>query len=187
MLLTSIGPGILPSYPVILLAGDIEFDDALIGRLQEALEHGSKVLIGTRHRQALGDRFDELTRSANVEVLERWTNPATGRPTALSAERLRQLVRENLPVEVTGDPIEYQVNRLPNGWMVELVNNDGAIKKPDQPAIVEAKGAKHVFVQAKFQFSSAWEWRSGHVSREPTPVDVVVQPGDTRFVQFVSP
>jgi hypothetical protein len=139
---------------VILLAGDIELDDALIGRLQEALEHGSKVLMGPRHRQTLGDRFNELARSGNVEVLEAWINPATGRPVAISSARLQQGVRDALPVEVTGDPIAYQVNRLPNGWIVELVNNDGAIEKPDQPAIIEAKGAKHVFAQAKFQFTS---------------------------------
>jgi hypothetical protein len=187
VLLTSVGPGILPCYPVILLAGDIEFDDALVERLKEALEHGSQVLIGSRHRQGLGDRFNDLARKGNIEVLEPWTSPTTGRPAAISARRLGQIVRDRLPVEVTGDPIQYQINRVPNGWVVELVNNDGAIKKPDQPAIIQARGAKHVLVKPNIPYTSAWEWRTGIVYREGQPVDVVVQPGYTRFVQFVSP
>jgi hypothetical protein len=81
----SVSPGILPSYPAILLAGDITVDDSLVARLHEALAQGSQVLLGSRHRQALGNRFNELARSGSVEVLEPWTNPATGRPAAISA------------------------------------------------------------------------------------------------------
>jgi hypothetical protein len=95
------------------------------------------------------------------------------------------VVRDTLPVEVTGDPIEYQVNRVATGWVVELVNNDGVVKKPDQPAMIQPQGAKHVFVKPKCECASAWEWRTGIVYRESQPVDVVVKPGYTRFVQFV--
>lgn len=186
VLLTSAGPGILPSYPVILLAGDIEFSDALISRLQEAMGRGSQVLMTERHREALGQRFHVLARTGTVEVLKPWTNPATGRSVAISPDRLRQIVRDTMPVEVTGDPIQYQVNRLSNGWAVELVNNDGVVKKPDQAVVIDARGAKHVLVRPKFQCRRAWEWRSQIVYQEGQPVDLVLPPGSTRFVQFVT-
>ena len=41
VLLTSVPPEILPTYPVILLAGDIEFDHAFLGELEKALRRGS--------------------------------------------------------------------------------------------------------------------------------------------------
>ncbi|MHC1767719.1 MAG: hypothetical protein AB9869_26165 [Verrucomicrobiia bacterium] len=184
VLLSSVAPGILPTYPVILLAGDIEFDEALISRLQEAIGRGSQVLMAARHREALGAQFRELARNGKVEVLEPWTNPATGRSAAISSDRLCQIVRDTLPVEVTGDPIQYQVNRVADGWVVEVVNNDGVVKKPDQPAIIDARGAKHVVVKPKFHYTKASEWRSQIVYRDGQTVDVVVQPGYTRFVHF---
>lgn len=184
VLLSSVGPGILPTYPVILLAGDIEFDEALISRLQEAIGRGSQVLMAARHREALGAPFRALARNGKVEVLEPWTNPATGRSAAISSDRLCQIVRDTLPVEVTGDPIQYQVNRVADGWVVEVVNNDGVVKKPDQPAIIDARGAKHVVVKPKFPYTKASEWRSQIVYRDGQTVEVVVQPGYTRFVHF---
>jgi hypothetical protein len=185
VLLTSAGPGVLPAYPVILLAGDLDFDDLLIRNLNEAMSRGSVVLMAPRHRQALGSRFDQLSAQGRVEVLEPWINPVTGRPTAISSERLRKLALEALPLEVTGDPIQYQVNRIPGGWVVELVNNDGVIKKPAEPVVMEPKAAKHVFLKPRFKYRSAWDWRSAQSFRENDPVDLVVEPGRTRFVQFV--
>lgn len=187
VLLTSVGPGVLPSYPAILLAGDIEFTEALVERLTEALRRGSTVMLNPRHQQALGDRFEVLARLGRVEVLEPATDPTTQRGVAISNQRLKKLVRDLVPIEVTGDPIQYQINRLPNGWAIELVNNDGVAKKPSEPAVVDARGAKHVFLAPRVAWDHAWEWHSGRMHRNPASIDLVIPPGQTRFVQFEEP
>jgi hypothetical protein len=187
VLLTTAGADILSAYPVILLAGDIEFAPPFVQALEQGLQAGCTLLLSERHRTALGARFDALASKGRLEVLEPWINPATGRASAISNARLERLVRETLPVEVTGDPIQYQVNRQKRGWVVELVNNDGVLKRPDQPAVVDPKGAKHVFVRTRDEFSRASEWKTGRVHLGPGPVDLVIPPGQTTFVEFACP
>jgi hypothetical protein len=186
VLLTSVAPRILPAYPVILLAGDIDFDDALVARLEEALTGGSTVLMNPRHRQALGERFDALARKGRLEVLEPWLNPSTGRPAAISPERLQQAVGDNLPIAVTGDPVEYQVNRVANGWVIELVNNAGVTKKPDAPAIIDDKAILRVVLKPNAPCASARARFSEQVWQNPKTIEIRLGPGKTEFVEFVS-
>ena len=47
----------LSSYPVILLAGDIEFDDDLLAKLEQALKQGSTVLLTPAHQAALQQQY----------------------------------------------------------------------------------------------------------------------------------
>jgi hypothetical protein len=122
---------------VVLLVGDITFDAQFIDGLRQALRSGSKLLLHKRHAEALGDRLKQLEPTGPVEVLPSWTNPATNRPTAVSNARLAQLIEEHLPVVVEGAPIQYQVNRNRQGWVIELVHNGGVTKRPDQPAVVD--------------------------------------------------
>jgi hypothetical protein len=96
--LTSASAVMLSSYPVLLLAGDIEFDDVFVAKLEAALKGGTAVLIAAAHQKALGPRFARLARYPGTEVLEPWVNPATGRPAAVSNRRLSRLAGEALPV-----------------------------------------------------------------------------------------
>lgn len=184
VLLTSVGPGILSSYPVILLAGDIDFDDALVARLREALTAGCTVLIAPRHREALGQRFHDLATYGRLERLEPWANPVTGRSTAISPARLKQLFQDALPAQVSGDPIQYAIDRVPTGWVIELINNDGVIKKPDQPALIDLTAVRHVLVKPAFRCAAAREWRSGRAHQNPTEVELEIGPGKQEFLEL---
>jgi len=187
VLLTSAPPETLGSYPVLLLAGDIEFDAAFLGNLETALSHGRRILMTPRHRAALGDRFGRLTERGPVEVLAPWTNPATGRPAAIGNDRLQALAQQYLPIAITGDPIQYQINRTPRGWVVELINNRGVIKKPSQPAVIDAQAIAHVHLQSIVACQTAQEWRSGKTHASPGPVDLDLGPGGIEYVEFTAP
>jgi len=184
VLLTSVPPEVLPSYPVILLAGDITFDDAFLSELEKALRRGSRVLMSARHREALGSQFGRVAKQGAVEVLEPWTNPATGRATAMSNARLAQVAEDVLPVEVTGDAVQHAVNRTAHGWVVELVNDRGVTKKPRSPAVTDPSAISRVVLRSKAPFASAKEWRSGEVHSPGGPIAVVVPPGGTEFIEF---
>lgn len=187
VLLTSVPPEILPAYPVILLAGDIEFNPAFLGELEKSLRRGSRVLMSPRHRQALGAEFSRVARQGEVEVLAGWTNSVTGRPAACSNDRLGALARQYLPIEVTGDPVQYQINRTPAGWVVELINNRGVLKQPDQPAATDATAVARVRLQPRTACSSAKEWRSLKTHDRPGAVEVELGPGAIEFVEFTAP
>lgn len=185
VLTTAVPPEILPTYPVILLAGDIEFDTAFLSELEKSLRRGSRVLMSDRHRAALGVEFERVARQGEVEVLEAWTNNTTGRPTAISNARLARLAQENLPIEISGDAIQYQINRTSRGWLVELINNAGVIKKRDQPAVVDPTAIAHVALHPKVKWSSAREWRSNQTYPQTDAIRVEVGPGQSAFVEFV--
>ena len=183
--LTSASADMLASYPVILLAGDITFDDALIAKLTSALKRGSKVLLSSAQQTAMDPKlFARLAKYPGIEILEPWINPATGRPAAISNSRLQRLANEALPVTVSGDPIQYQVNRTANGWVVELVNNAGVAKKPNQPQVIDPNAIARVVLKPKIRCASAREWRSSSAYPNPKEIRVEVGPGQSVFVEM---
>lgn len=186
MLLTSVPPGLLAQYLVVLVAGDVEFNDTTIARLDEALRRGSTVLISERHRDALSERLKALAKRGRLEVLQPWINPATGRPTAIADERLARLARELLPVEILGDPIQFQINRTRTGWVLELVNNRGVAKKPGEPAVIDPQARACVTLKPKLRFTSAREWRSKVVHERAKETLLEIGPGQSEFVEFVT-
>jgi hypothetical protein len=137
--------------------------------------------MSPRHREALGSEFDRVARQGEVEVLQAWTNAITGRPTAISNARLQQLAQECLP---TGDAVQYEINRMPEGWILELINNQGVIKKRDQPAIIDPATVARVRLKCKPPFKSATELRSNRVHEKPGVLNLDLGPGAIEFVEF---
>jgi hypothetical protein len=185
--LTTASVDMLSSYPVLLLAGDIEFDDGLIAKLEAALRGGTTVLLTPAHQKVLGPRFALLARYPGTEVLEPWVNPATGRPTAVSDHRLRRLADEAVPVRVSGDPIQYQVNRTTDGWVVELVNNAGVAKTPGRPATIDQAAVARVVLRPRIRCAAVREWRSNRTYPSPPELKLELEPGRSEFVELVLP
>jgi len=120
-------------------------------------------------------------------VLQTWSNSATGRSALISDSRLQRLAREALPVEVSGDPIQYEINRIPKGWVVELINNAGVSKKPDQPAVIDPSASARVVLRPRIRYASAREWRSNRSYTKLDPLQLEVGPGQSAFVEFTCP
>ena len=78
--------------------------------------------------------------------------------TAVSSDTLAKLSREFLPIELSGDAIQYQVNRNAQGWVIELINNDGVYKTGDQPAKIYPQATASIRLKPRFRFQSAREW-----------------------------
>jgi len=184
VLLTSVPPEVLPNYPVILLAGDIEFDNAFLGELEKSLRRGSLVLMSPRHQIALGKDFARVLTQGKVEILEPWTNTITGRSTAISNDRLEGLSRKMLPIEIRGEAVQFSVNRNANGWLVEIINDAGVTKLKDQPAITDAKATALVTVTAKFKCAFIKEWRANRVHSFASSISLEIGPGSTEFLEF---
>ena len=184
VLLSGVRAAVLKAYPVVLLAGDLQFESGFVETLEGALRHGTRVLMLPRHREVLGDRFKRLARAGRVEVLQPWVNPVTGRPAAISQARLAELVRERLPVVVTGEGIQYQINRLPHGWVVELIHNGGVLKRPREPAAIDPSVVARVHLEASRRHGAVREWRSGVRHAAGREVDLTLGPGAVEYVEF---
>lgn len=186
VLLSDAPADLLRRYPIVLLAGDIEFTPETIQTLDAVLRSGSRVMISARHRDALGSRFATLSRRGSLEVLPAWTNPDTGRPAAVPNERLREVVRSVMPVEVEaeGQGVQYQVNRTSTGWVVELIRNRGVAKKPGEPAVVDPAVTTRVRLHARKKFGVIREWRSGTEQRNARDHELTLGPGAVEYVEF---
>jgi hypothetical protein len=185
VLLSSVTDQVLADYPVIVLAGDIEFDASFLGCLEGSLRKGSRVLISERHRDQLGDNFLRLRAQGTLEVLTPWINPDTSRTAAISNERLQQLVDELLPIEVTGDPIQYACNRTAQGWIVELINNEGVVKHGDRPAEIDAAAVAQVRLRPRVPCRTAVVWSDPIQPADPMVVELEIRPGGVEFVEFL--
>lgn len=184
VLLSSAPPEVLPAYPVILLVGDIEFEVGFLSELEKSLRRGSRVLMSQRHRQSLGGEFDRLAKQGEVEVLDPWINPTTGRPAAISDQRLKSIVQDFLPFELEGDPVQYAMNRLTKGWVVELIHNRGVSKRGDQPAVVDLQAKARVTLKVKEECRQAKAWRSGQTFEKPARIELELGPGAVEFVEL---
>jgi hypothetical protein len=187
VLLSSAKTEVLEAYPVILLVGDISFDRDFTGRLVRAASKGCRLLLTQRHAQALTSDFEQLQQAGRVEVLKDWLNPATKRNCAVSNKRLADLNSQYLPIGVMGDPIQYQVNRNQRAWVIELINNRGIIKKPDQAALVEPQGSAQVELWPRIPIQSAAKWSHPHdiALNTGVPMPIIVGPGETVFVELL--
>lgn len=153
--------------------------------MEKALRRrGSRVLMSERHRKALGAEFGRVASQGEVVVLDSWTNPATGRPAAISDERLRAIAGEFLPIEVTGDSVQYQINRTARGWVVELINNRGVTKFPDRPALVDAGAVARVKLTSRRNGGPGTSWRRPPAEVTDRSVLIDVAPGAVEFVSF---
>ena len=180
----------LASYPVVLFCGDVEFGAELIARLHRVLRSGTRVVLGSRHARVLGEDLAKLQVSGDVHILEPWINPKTGRSAAISEDALGKLVDEFAPMQVSGDPVQTQINRTSNGWVIEVVNHRGVIKTPVDPAEIDETAIARVVLKPRFPVREAVEWGRGE--RLPPPVVgkgylLEVPPGQTRFVEFLLP
>ncbi|MCC6143429.1 MAG: hypothetical protein IT368_06455 [Candidatus Hydrogenedentes bacterium] len=184
VLLSNAPSALLSEYRVLLLAGDLEFTPGFCATLEAVLQSGTQVLIAERHRAALGDHLRALESRGRIEVLKPWINPATQRPAAIADERLRELCQELLPLRIEGDPVQFQMNRLPNGWVVELVNNNGVAKRPAEPAEVDPAAVARVVIEPAIDWAAAHEWRSGKTHTPPDRIQVEIGPGSVAFVEL---
>jgi hypothetical protein len=182
VILSNAGVDVLASYPVLLLVGDHAFDARFIAHLFDALRAGSRLLVHERHAEQLGEDFKRLQGTGTVEVLKAWKNPATSRPAAISNARLAQLRDTLLPVRIEGDPVQYQINRTVSGWIVEIVNNEGVIKKPTEPAVIDEAKVAHVTLTPRLARASVSLLQSGETLDATHPVTLGVPPGEIRFV-----
>ena len=175
-------------YPVILLAGDLEFGPGFVRELETALAAGSRLLLQDRHVRALSaEAWQRLQRAGTTEVLPEWVHSQTRRPAAISEERLQRLVAETLPVAVEGDPIQYQINRNRRGWVVELIHNDGVIKTGRTAARVVPEVVAQVRLSPRFGRTAAREWRTGRTWQPTDRIEIEVPPGESRYVEFDAP
>ena len=185
VLLSTATVDVLSQYPVILLAGDVNFDKQFINTLHEVLRRGSRLILHERHAKALGDELSRLQGTGDVEVLGEWVNPATGRSTAISNELLNALVDDYGPVTIQCDDVQYAINRTERGWVIELINNNGVTKFPTKAAVIDEEATAKVILTPKVKPRRISEWMSGQHYKTNVPINIELGPGASAFIELI--
>ena len=186
VLLSTATSSALTAYPEILLVGDISFEAGFVDELEAALESGSRLLINQTHASELGADLTRLQDAGTVEILNAWMNPSTGRSSAISNARLDELVEEHMPIDVSGDDVQYQINRNADGWVVELINNSGVTKLPHLPAVIDPNAVANVLLFPHVDILGVYDWESGALfDVNSAPIELAIGPGEVSYIQFV--
>ncbi len=110
-----------------------------------------------------------------------------GKQMSLVQLLMRQIVKEVLPVEVTGD-VEYGLNRVSDGWWVYLINNKGVTKFASTAEKLDPTAAAVVAINMRsLAVAKVQELRAGDEltwDRVKNTVSVNVGPGDIKVVKI---
>ena len=188
VMLNTVTGDTMARYPCILLAGDMNFSPFFIRELQKALLAGSECWIHPRHAASLGqERIASWEKQGTLHIIKPPSMPTLSESLAIDGSNLREISQQLMPVALSGDPVQYQVNRNQEGWVVELINNDGVFKTGDQAARVHAEAIAHVMLETKPGSGitgTPSEWITDRIlSRNASGlIPVAIPPGESRFV-----
>jgi len=111
---------------------------------------------------------------------------STGKKFPFVAALMEPIVREVMPIEISGD-VEYGLNELKNGWLIYLINNKGVVKFTNKPQQLDESQTAIVTVKLKgTQATSVKDWRTEKVlslGGDKSTFTVDVPPGDIRVVE----
>lgn len=196
VLLTNAPAEVMAGYPVLLLAGELAFDESLVSRLREYIQAGGTVLQSERDARnptaapLLEAPLGELPesglerRAIGRGALVVFSGTGAG---ALS-KLLTRIRQELIPMAVAGT-LETLYNRTPHGWVITLINNEGITKAFEEPPRIDPTAAQTATITwtGLGSVARATLWTiDGETPLEPGAIVVEVPPGEVRVVEIVA-
>ena len=80
-----------------------------------------------------------------------------------------------------------QFNRTAKGWVIELVNNNGVVKFPTTPPVVDPDAVARVALHPHEPQQGVFDWRTGAQLTSADGYQVEIGPGQTAFIEWVCP
>jgi hypothetical protein len=178
VLVTGVTNDLLNMYPVVIILGEHEFLPETVAVLKLYLKASGRLYLTKFHANQLGPTCAELRKSGRVELFNN-TNAADRK------QLLEKLRQEYVPVAVNGK-VEYLVNRMPDGWVIGLINNEGVTKDRLIATKVDSSKDQNVTVGLKWgQVKSANEWCTDKLLPvKDNAVSVSVPAGEVRIVEM---
>jgi hypothetical protein len=199
VILSTAPEAVLASYPVLLLAGEITQDALLAARLRQYVRQGGTLLLSKADAQraaigrglklkpdllnAGGPDFVSVCRGRGAVVVYREDGPAGAGALAKLLSRVRD---ELVPLRVSGT-FESLYNRMADGWIVTLVNNEGITKTYNEPPRVESAPSTAILrYNGPGHVRTAWLCTpEGDEPLDPAEIRLAIPPGDLRVVRLI--
>ena len=138
-----------------------------------------------------------MSEGANVKAEVSWPSfslAPKGKLMAGAEYLLKKLHDESLPFRIDGD-IQFLLNKIPDGWIVTLINNRGLYKEPDGPLIVDDDYTSVVRIYPKDNISIIDAAELLEIGDNPilkksnneiSSIIASVPPGDVRIVKILT-
>jgi len=194
---------VLADYPAAVLTGDCKDRPGLMRKLLRWVTQGGELVAPRALAESvgLGSGRHEIGKGVVVVSRSPWMLPEQP---ADAQDAMRELftgktkfpeVREELvrlrdryfPVAVSGDEVQYGLNRTPTGWWLWVFNNAGVKKFVDAPAETDPSAAARVsFDFTRLGAVPVRELLSGQsVTVRENRVDWTVPPGEIAVFEIV--
>ena len=191
VLLQDASADVLAGYPVLILSGDIHFDDTLAKKLLQYVDNGGILLLNSAYRShvipdgeqpnaQVGEAVEKISRGQGAIIVYGKDFEVESLKTVLP-----ELLKQFVPFEVDGK-VQYLLNWKPNGWILTLINNEGITKTFHEKPVIDP--AKKQEVNVRYFGKNKVKCKL-LLPEKPTELGdhfrLTLEPGEIRIVEFL--
>lgn len=173
---------VLNSYPVIILAGDVDLTPSSRLKYTEYVQNGGTLVLNSAYTKEFPSPFRKTGNVGKGEVIVYGSDyKVDGLDTILD-----DLCKQQIPFSID-EKVQYIVNVKDNGFVLTLINNDGVFKAYDSAETVDKSQTKYVNVTftGKQKIAQVKDWMSGKKRNTSKEQTVTLAPGEVAVIEFV--
>ena len=173
---------VMNSYPVILLAGDLQLSEMEKARIYNYVSQGGILVMNTVYAGQLS-AFSGSQSFGKGRVISYGGNYDISQLDSI----LSELAAELLPVQVDGD-IQYLVNIKDGSVVVTLINNSGVSKVNNSPIQYDYSQTQTITVTytGGNRLLEVRDWITDSTLSTDTTQTLVLAPGEIEIIEFVA-
>ncbi|MBQ9859197.1 MAG: hypothetical protein IJO76_00775 [Clostridia bacterium] len=173
---------VLNSYPVIILAGDVDLTPVARIKYTEYVQQGGTLVLNSAYTKDFPAAYRKTGTVGEGKV---YVYGGDYKVDGLGAI-LDTLLEEHIPFAID-ETIEYIVNVTDDSLILTLINNEGVFKTYDSAEVVDKSKTKTVNVKytGSEEVTEVCDWMTGEKLKTSKEQTITVAPGDIAVIEFV--
>lgn len=173
---------VLNTYPVIILAGDVDLTPAMRLKYTNYVQNGGTLLLNSAYTKDFPSNFRKTGNVGKGKVIVYGDAYKVNGLDGI----LKDLLKEQIPFTID-ETVQYIVNVKDNGFVLTLINNEGVFKAYDSAETVDNSRTKYVNVTytGKGKVTAVKDWISGKKLTASKEQSVTLAPGEIAVIEFV--
>ncbi|MBQ9859196.1 MAG: hypothetical protein IJO76_00770 [Clostridia bacterium] len=173
---------VLNTYPVIILAGDVDLTPTMRLKYTNYVQNGGTLVLNSAYTKDFPATYRNTGSIGKGKVI---VYGDAYKVDGLGAI-MDDLLKEQIPFSID-ERVQYIVNVNDKGFVLTLINNDGVFKAYDSAETVDKSHTKYVNVTytGKGTVKAAKDWISGNQLSASKEQTVTLAPGGIAVIEFV--
>jgi len=173
---------VLNSYPVIVLAGDVELTPSMVKKYTGYVQQGGTLVLNSVYTQSFPSAYRKSGTQGKGEVIVYGSDYQVAELDGI----FRRLLKKQIPFEID-ETVEYIVNVKDNSLVLTLINNEGVYKAYNTAEVVDGSKTKHVNITytGTQKVTAVKDWMTGKKLSTSKSQSVELAPGGIAVIEFV--